>query len=184
MLNRIQLALRSVEAVFDAVTSLAMFVVMVLVSTDVAMRYLFNHPLSWSYDVISMYLMATVFLLALSSTLRHNHHVRVDILFQLASPRARMAMELVGYTLMAIVMSGIFEHDEQKNVSKFPLLGHIPIVGELFKNRVMAGTKRELVIFVTPRIVNPDTERIRKLIDDIKTRYKQAKDEVSYGIFD
>lgn len=108
MLNRIQLALRSVEAVFDAVTSLAMFVVMVLVSTDVAMRYLFNHPLSWSYDVISMYLMATVFLLALSSTLRHNHHVRVDILFQLASPRARMAMELVGYTLMAIVMSGIF----------------------------------------------------------------------------
>ncbi len=83
-----------------------------------------------------------------------------------------------------IVMSGIFEHDEQKNVSKFPLLGHIPIVGELFKNRTMAGTKRELVIFVTPRIVNPDTERIRKLIDDIKTRYKQAKDEVSYGIFD
>ncbi|MFN7132507.1 MAG: type II and III secretion system protein family protein, partial [Myxococcales bacterium] len=83
-----------------------------------------------------------------------------------------------------IVMSGIFEHDEQKNVSKFPLLGHIPIVGELFKNRVMQGTKRELVIFVTPRIVNPDTERIRKLIDDIKTRYKQAKDEVTYGIFD
>lgn len=83
-----------------------------------------------------------------------------------------------------IVMSGIFEHDEQKNVSKFPLLGHIPIVGELFKNRTMQGTKRELLIFVTPRIVNPDTERIRKLIDDIKTRYKQAKGEVTYGIFD
>lgn len=83
-----------------------------------------------------------------------------------------------------IVMSGIFEHDEQKNVSKFPLLGHIPIVGELFKSRVLTGTKRELVIFVTPRIVNPDTERIRKLIEDIKTRYKQARDEVTYSIFD
>ena len=83
-----------------------------------------------------------------------------------------------------IVLSGIFEHDEQKNVSKFPLLGHIPIVGELFKSRIMTSGKRELVIFVTPRIVNPDTERIRKLIDDIKVRYKQARDEVSFGIFD
>ncbi|HEY3447704.1 MAG TPA: pilus assembly protein N-terminal domain-containing protein [Myxococcales bacterium] len=83
-----------------------------------------------------------------------------------------------------IVMSGIFEHDEDKNVAKFPLLGHIPIIGELFKNRNFTGTKRELVIFVTPRIVNPDTERIRKLIDDIKARYKQARDEVTYGIFD
>lgn len=83
-----------------------------------------------------------------------------------------------------IVMSGIFEHDEQKNVSKFPLLGHIPIIGELFKNRTLTGTKRELVIFVTPRIVNPDTERIRRLLDDIKQRYKQARDEVTYSIFD
>ncbi len=83
-----------------------------------------------------------------------------------------------------IVMSGIFEHDEDKSVAKFPLLGHIPIIGELFKNRNFTGQKRELVIFVTPRIVNPDTERIRKLIDDIKARYKQARDEVTYGIFD
>ncbi len=83
-----------------------------------------------------------------------------------------------------IVMSGIFEHDEQKAVSKFPLLGHIPILGELFKTRNLIGNKRELVIFVTPRIVNPDTERIRKLIDDIKSRYKQAREEVTYGIFD
>ena len=81
-------------------------------------------------------------------------------------------------------MSGIFEHDEGKHVAKFPLLGHIPIIGELFKNRTFDGQKRELVVFVTPRIVNPDTERIRKLIDDIKARYKQARDEVTYGIFD
>lgn len=83
-----------------------------------------------------------------------------------------------------IVMSGIFEHDEDKSVAKFPLLGHIPIIGELFKNRVFAGAKRELVVFVTPRIVSPDTDRIKTLISDIKTRYKQARDEVTYGIFD
>lgn len=83
-----------------------------------------------------------------------------------------------------IVMSGIFEHEEQKDVSKVPLLGHIPIIGEFFKSRTLNGTKRELIIFVTPRIVNPDTERVRKLVDDIKTRYKQARDEVTYSIFD
>lgn len=83
-----------------------------------------------------------------------------------------------------IVLGGIFHHDEQKGVSKTPLLGHIPILGELFKNRSSEGTKKELLIFVTPRIVNPDTERIRRLLDDMKQRYKQARDEVAYSIFD
>lgn len=83
-----------------------------------------------------------------------------------------------------IVLGGIFHHNEQKGVTKTPLLGHIPILGELFKHRQSEGTKKELLIFVTPRIVNPDTERIRRLLDDMKQRYKQARDEVSYSIFD
>lgn len=83
-----------------------------------------------------------------------------------------------------IVLGGIFHHNEQKGVTKTPLLGHIPILGELFKNRSSEGTKKELLIFVTPRIVNPDTERIRRLLDDMKQRYKQARDEVAYSIFD
>jgi len=83
-----------------------------------------------------------------------------------------------------IVLSGVFSHDEQKAVSKLPGLGHIPIIGELFKNRSFDTTKRELVIFVTPRIVNPDSDKIRNIIDDVKTRYKQARGEVTFGIFD
>jgi pilus assembly protein CpaC len=69
-------------------------------------------------------------------------------------------------------------------VSKIPGLGHIPIIGELFKNRAFDSNKRELVIFVTPRIVNPDSDKIRTIIDDVKSRYKQARGEVSFGIFD
>ncbi|MDF1562643.1 MAG: pilus assembly protein N-terminal domain-containing protein [Deltaproteobacteria bacterium] len=83
-----------------------------------------------------------------------------------------------------IVLSGVFNHDQQKSVAKFPLLGHIPILGELFKSRKFQETKSELVIFVIPRIVNPDTERIRKTIADIKTRYKQARRQVNFSIFD
>lgn len=83
-----------------------------------------------------------------------------------------------------IVLSGVFSHDEQKAISKLPGLGHIPIIGELFKNRGFDQTKRELVIFVTPRIVNPDSDKIRQIIDDVKARYKQARGEVTFSIFD
>ncbi|HEY8206399.1 MAG TPA: secretin, partial [Myxococcaceae bacterium] len=83
-----------------------------------------------------------------------------------------------------IVLSGVFSHDEQKSVSKLPGIGNIPIVGELFKQRGFDQTKRELVIFVTPRIVNPDSDKIRQIIDDVKNRYKQARSEVNFGIFD
>ncbi len=83
-----------------------------------------------------------------------------------------------------IVLSGVFAHGETKSVSKLPGLGHIPIIGELFKNRSFDSEKRELVIFVTPRIVNPDSDKIRTIIDDVKTRYKQARGEVTFGIFD
>ena len=83
-----------------------------------------------------------------------------------------------------IVLSGVFAHDEAKAVSKLPGLGHIPIIGELFKNRAFDTNKRELVIFVTPRIVNPDSTKIRDIIEDVKSRYKQARSEVNFGIFD
>jgi pilus assembly protein CpaC len=83
-----------------------------------------------------------------------------------------------------IVLSGVFSHDEQKAVSKLPGLGHIPIIGEFFKSRAFDSTKRELVIFVTPRIVNPDSDKIRTIIEDVKSRYKQARSEVNFNIFD
>ncbi len=83
-----------------------------------------------------------------------------------------------------IVLSGVFSHDEQKAVSKLPGLGHIPIVGEFFKSRAFDSSKRELVIFVTPRIVNPDSDKILKMIDDVKGRYKQANGEVNFNLFD
>ncbi len=83
-----------------------------------------------------------------------------------------------------IVLSGVFSHDEQKNISKLPGIGHIPIIGELFKSRGFDSTKRELVIFVTPRIVNPDSDKIRTIIEDMKSRYKQARGEVNFNIFD
>lgn len=83
-----------------------------------------------------------------------------------------------------IILSGLFHNDEAKDVSKLPLLGHIPIIGELFKSRNFQERKTDLAIFVTPRIVSPNTPRVKDLIDDIKARYKKAKGEVKFNIFD
>ena len=83
-----------------------------------------------------------------------------------------------------IVLSGVFANDEQKSVSKIPGLGHIPIIGEFFKNRAFDSSKRDLTIFVTPRIVSPGDERIQKFLEEARSSYKDAKTEVRFGIFD
>ena len=83
-----------------------------------------------------------------------------------------------------IVLSGLFHEREEKDLSKVPLVGHIPIIGELFKSRTFQNKKSELTVYVTPRIVNPDTPKILKMISDIKARYTKAASEVGFGIFD
>ncbi len=84
----------------------------------------------------------------------------------------------------AIVLSGIFEHSQEKDVDKVPPFSFIPILGEFFKNHNFVGSKRELLIWVKPYIVTPDSDRIVRMIKDIEQRYKEARDEVTYSVFD
>lgn len=51
------------------------------------------------------------------------------------------------------VLGGIFLQDTQNAVDKVPLLGDLPVVGNLFKRTVRSDTKNELMIFITPRIL-------------------------------
>jgi pilus assembly protein CpaC len=83
-----------------------------------------------------------------------------------------------------IILSGLFNYNEDKEVSKVPLFGHIPIIGELFKSRNFIDKKTELAIYVTPRIVTPGSERVKELIQDARKLYKDAADSVSFSIFD
>ena len=52
-----------------------------------------------------------------------------------------------------IVLGGIYQQQLISTVSKVPLLGDIPYVGRLFKNTNNFNEKKELLIFVTPRVV-------------------------------
>jgi pilus assembly protein CpaC len=83
-----------------------------------------------------------------------------------------------------IALSGLFNYNEDKEVSKVPLLGHIPILGELFKSRNFVDSKTELAIYVTPHIVTPNSKEVKELIQDARKLYKDAHDSVSFSLFD
>ena len=51
------------------------------------------------------------------------------------------------------VLGGIFETTIRTDVSKVPLLGDIPFLGNLFKKTIKQQDKTELLIFITPRII-------------------------------
>ncbi len=52
------------------------------------------------------------------------------------------------------VIGGIYSRNTGRNVDQIPLLGDIPILGVLFQRRRSSDSRSELVIFITPRIVN------------------------------
>lgn len=58
-----------------------------------------------------------------------------------------------------VVLGGIFEETSNNSQTKVPFLGDLPYVGKLFRRDSKTENKRELLIFVTPRIVNDTLTR-------------------------
>jgi type IV pilus assembly protein PilQ len=53
-----------------------------------------------------------------------------------------------------VVIGGIFELTETETEARVPLLGDIPIAGNLFKNRSRSSNKQEMLVFITPKMVS------------------------------
>ncbi|MBD9403712.1 type IV pilus secretin PilQ [Acidovorax sp. ACV02] len=53
-----------------------------------------------------------------------------------------------------VVIGGIFEMEETNQENKIPVLGDVPVLGNLFKNRTKESTKREMLIFISPKVIN------------------------------
>jgi type IV pilus assembly protein PilQ len=54
-----------------------------------------------------------------------------------------------------IVLGGIYTQQTSESVSKVPVLGDLPVLGPLFRTKGILDNRRELLIFLTPRIINP-----------------------------
>lgn len=59
------------------------------------------------------------------------------------------------------ILGGIFEQTLRDDTTKVPFLGDIPILGHLFKSNSKTDNKSELLIFLTPRLVNDELGSIR-----------------------
>ena len=51
-----------------------------------------------------------------------------------------------------IILGGLIQEEETVNYTKVPILGHIPLLGQLFRSRSHETRKAELVIFITPHV--------------------------------
>lgn len=87
------------------------------------------------------------------STLDYNNAVRLtDFLVPAISSR-RASTEVVLTPGEGIAIGGLMQNIESKTVERLPVLGHIPIIGELFKSTRYQKNETELAILVTPELV-------------------------------
>ena len=78
-------------------------------------------------------------------------------------PRFRVrqvATSAIVWDGQTVVLGGLIAENVNKTREKVPVLGDIPLVGRLFRSETSDSTKKNLVIFVTPTIIDPAGNRI------------------------
>ena len=88
------------------------FALILVVVYDVVMRYVFNAPPMWAYDIAIM-LGGTIYVLAWAYTHRYRGHVRVDVIYANLSPRTKAIIDATGtlfllFPLLALLIQESF----------------------------------------------------------------------------
>jgi type IV pilus assembly protein PilQ len=60
-----------------------------------------------------------------------------------------------------VVIGGIYELNEIESEARVPLLGDLPVLGNLFKSRQRTSNKQELLVFITPKMISSGQGTIR-----------------------
>lgn len=76
---------------------------------------------------------------------------------------------------MTMVIGGLLNSDDAKTIQKVPLLGSIPLIGELFKYHNNSHTRTEIVVLITPRIVSEETPA--RMSADMEDTYNDSRRE-------
>jgi pilus assembly protein CpaC len=67
----------------------------------------------------------------------------------------------------SFALAGLLQHTSEQDISKVPLLGDIPILGALFRSNRFQRNETELVIIITPYLVNPVATRVAAPTDGL-----------------
>ena len=71
-----------------------------------------------------------------------------------------------------VVIGGLMQNKSLETTSKVPLLGDIPLIGALFRQKSKSVVQSELVILIQPRII--DTQLSSERIDQLNKRYSRV----------
>lgn len=79
-----------------------------------------------------------------------------------------------------VVIGGLMEEREEESINKVPLLGDIPVLGWLFKNKTVEKKKTNLLVFLTPHIVR-EADHLATLTDEKRLEFTIAKEGYKKG---
>ena len=83
-----------------------------------------------------------------------------------------------------MVISGLLNSERSKDVDKFPLLGSIPVLGELFKSREFRNNETELIVLVTPSLIDPDHKINKELVQKSRDLIEQSDEDLRFKLLD
>lgn len=72
-----------------------------------------------------------------------------------------------------LVMGGLIKDNKEKHVAKIPILGDIPLIKYAFRNTYDVVNKKEIIIFITPKIISP--EQKSHLKTEVELEYREEK---------
>lgn len=79
-----------------------------------------------------------------------------------------------------VVIGGLMQERDEENLNKVPLLGDIPLLGWLFKNKSVNKKKTNLLVFLTPHIVK-EADQLVKLTGTKQTNFARAENMYAEG---
>ena len=81
-------------------------------------------------------------------------------------PVRSVATSVQIYNGATVVMGGMITEERYTNEDKIPFLGDIPVIGKLFRNKYELSEKRNLLLFVTARLVDPAGREVKDSTND------------------
>lgn len=78
-----------------------------------------------------------------------------------------------------LVISGLITQDKSKTVDKLAGLADVPILGKLFQSKDFRESRSEMIVFVTPRFISPDSDLNRDMTEHAAQRLEDAERAVS-----
>ncbi|MBD8065708.1 type II and III secretion system protein family protein [Devosia sp. PTR5] len=93
--------------------------------------------------------------------------------FSITKRQAATSVELASGTTLAV--GGLLQETSRQQINQLPVLGNIPILGALFRSRDYQNEQTELVILVTPYLVNPSPANTIAVPTDNSTMASDAE---------